>query len=114
MAKTVASAIVGKLVPAVIRLLTRRVIGVNLDKVSHIMDNVAHGLDKLSPGEIVYDITKCVATTIIKKGGPLKYVDIVLVSGQVIRVVAKVICGETAGIGTAYIIERVADAIDRI
>jgi len=37
------------------------VIGVDMNKVTHIMNKAAHGLDKLTPSEIVYEVIKVVA-----------------------------------------------------
>lgn len=61
-AKTVHSAVLGKLVPAVLKCLGTKVVGVDMNKVYHIVTRVHHGLDKLDPSEIVYETVKLVAT----------------------------------------------------
>lgn len=54
MAKTIQSAVFGKLVPAVLKAFGRRVTGLNYNKVIHIMEKAGHGLNMLQPEEIVW------------------------------------------------------------
>lgn len=49
MAKTVQSAIFGKLVPAVLKAFGKRVTELNMNKVIHIMEKAQHGFDMLDP-----------------------------------------------------------------
>lgn len=49
MAKTVQSAIVGKLIPAIIKAFGKKVTGVDMNKVYHWLKKAQHGLDMLDP-----------------------------------------------------------------
>jgi len=81
-----------------------------MNKVTHIMEKAAHGLDKLSPSEIVWEFTKIVVTC----ASPIKYVDIILASADVIRVVCFIIDGELIGVGTAYMVEEAGKFLDTL
>ncbi|CAK56906.1 unnamed protein product (macronuclear) [Paramecium tetraurelia] len=105
--KTVLSTCFGKLVPAVIKCFGARIFGLNMNKVKHIMI-ARHYLDKLDPGEIVYEVITVVASNLPYK----KYVDIMLVSGKIIRITVKILA-DGVGIGTGYAIEKIADAIEK-
>ncbi len=49
MAKTIQSAVFGKLLPAIIKAYGSKVTGLDLNKVHHIMDKMRHGFDMLDP-----------------------------------------------------------------
>lgn len=109
MAKTLQSAVFGKLIPAVLKALGKRVTGLNMNKVIHIMNNAQHGLDKLSPSEIVYEVIKVAS----KQASGLTSVYIILATGEIIRIIVKVALeGGAVGIGTAYVIEKIAEAVE--
>ncbi len=56
-AKSASSAILGKLVPAVIKCFGSKILGLGgMSKVIHIVEKMGHCLDKLSPADIVYDV----------------------------------------------------------
>lgn len=61
MAKTVGSAIVGKLIPAIMKAVGKRVVGVDMNKVNHIINKISHGFDKLSTVDIVYSVFELLA-----------------------------------------------------
>ena len=54
-----------------------KVTGVNMNKVYHIIAKAAHGFDKLSPSEIIYEVVSIVASNCPNK----KFVDILLFGG---------------------------------
>jgi hypothetical protein len=49
MAKTIKSAVFGKLIPAIIKAYGSKITGLNMNKVIHIMEKAQHGLDMLDP-----------------------------------------------------------------
>lgn len=100
MAKTVQSAIFGKLVPAVLKAFGKRVTGLNMNKVIHIMEKAQHGFDMLDPSEIVYEIIKVAA----RQCSGMTSVYIILTTGQIVRITVKMLTGGAVGIGTAYVI----------
>jgi hypothetical protein len=106
-AKSTGSAIVGKLIPAIMKCFGSRVVGVNMNKVQHIIGKAAHGFDALDPAEIVYEAFK-VGANAAGLGG----VKIVLFSGKIIYATVKVLTGGAAALGTAYVVESVADALE--
>lgn len=110
MPKSIGSAIVGKLLPALIRLYGRKVCGgVNMNKVHHIINKAQHGFDKLNPIDIVYEVVK-----VTKVVGPLQYVQITLITLEIIECVVCVSTGGVARLGTAYVIEKIADGLDKL
>ena len=111
LAKTPQSAILGKLVPAIVKCFGRQISGVNMNKVIHIIDKAQHGLNALDPSEIIYEVVYVVASQM----PTTKLVQIVLKSGKIIQLVVQIgLAGGGVGLGTGYIIEKVSEGIERV
>ncbi|CAD8200847.1 unnamed protein product [Paramecium pentaurelia] len=106
--QTALSTCFGKLIPAVLKCFGSKVIGLNMNKVKHIM-NSKHLLDKLDPADVIYDVVNVVASNIPQK----KFIDILLTSGLIIRITVNLLVSGEVGIGTGYVIEKIADAIEK-
>lgn len=63
----------------------------------------------LSPS-MVYEVIKVAAT----QCSGTRSVYVILLTGQIIRITVKILSNEAVGIGTAYVIERIAEAIEDI
>lgn len=108
-AKSASSAILGKLVPAIIKCFGGKILGLGgMSKVIHIIEKASHGFDKLSPADIVYDVVEVV----VRQAPWTKFVSITLTGGKIVLIAVKVM-SEGVGIGTGYIVEEVAHQIER-
>ena len=111
LAQTPQSAILGKLIPAVVKCFGKRISGVNMNKVIHIINKAQHGLQALDPAEIVYEVVHVVASQM----PATKFVQIVLTSGKIIQLVIQVgLSGGGVGLGTGYVISKVSEGIERV
>jgi hypothetical protein len=111
MPKTVHGAVFGRLIPAIICVLARKVTGINANKLKHIFGKAEHLMDKLEPAEIVYEITSVVVKNCATSGRAWVYIP--LICGKIVCITVKVLQGGAVGVGTAYVIEKIADELDR-
>ena len=81
-----------------------------MNKVVHIISKAQHSLDMLDPAKIVYETIKVAAS----QCSGLTTVYVILTTGQIIRISVKILTGGVVGIGTAYIIKQIAEAIEEI
>lgn len=111
MPKSVQSAVVGKLIPVVIKTFNRKVTGINMNKVIHIMNKKGRGFEVLSPQDFnKYSIQ--VSETI---DPTIKGLHIELESGRIILVTVKMMHNEDqVGLGTAYFVNEVSHFLERI
>jgi hypothetical protein len=111
LAQTSQSAILGKFIPAVIKCFGKRIIGVNMNKVIHIIDKARHGLNALDPAEVVYEVVQIVASQMPST----KIVQVVLTSGKIVHLLVRVgLSGGAVGLGTGYVVERLSEEIERV
>ncbi|CAF2084284.1 unnamed protein product [Rotaria magnacalcarata] len=110
LAQTPQSAILGKFIPAIIKCFGKKLTGVNMNKVNHIIKKVQHGLDVLDPAEIVYEVVHIVAHQLPST----KIVQVVLTSGKVVHLMVRLLSGGGIGLGTGYLVERISEEIEDV
>ena len=105
-AKTDATEAFGKLVTALVKC-GGSAAGVNMNKFNHIW-TAEHGLDKLDPIELVWEVVKMTNPT--AEGLGAIYVTL-KVTGTVIKITYAVTPAGGMAMGTAYVVSEIADGL---
>jgi hypothetical protein len=106
--KAVTLAITDKLAPAMLKCFSKKITGIDIDKVTFIISKLAQNPSDLKPTEIIYFIIKTVAHSV----NPKKYYDVVVIGAKLFKLTVA-LSFRPDKFDTASAIETLAESMNK-